>query len=153
MTPENKVKGKQRKGLQFISFVKEGWKGKSKEKKEREQIGIIASASDWSLHADLGKQLAFPADIIDTNLRPDLILFSRKTTQVVLLELTVPWEDRMEEANERKRMKYQELVSRCREKGWKTWYFPVEVGCRGFIGQTLWKALGQLGVTGKKRRK
>ncbi|XP_078666098.1 uncharacterized protein LOC144908400 [Branchiostoma floridae x Branchiostoma belcheri] len=149
---ENKVKGKQRKGLQFISFVKEGWKGKSKEKKEREQIGIIASASDWSLHTDLGKQLAFPADIIDTNLGPDLILFSRKTTQVVLLELTVPWEDRMEEANERKRMKYQELVSRCREKGWKTWYFPVEVGCRGFIGQTLWKALGQLGVAGKKRR-
>ncbi|XP_019617765.1 PREDICTED: uncharacterized protein LOC109465064 [Branchiostoma belcheri] len=149
---ENKVKGKQRKGLQFISFVKEGWKGKSKEKKERERIGIIASASDWSLHADLGKQLAFPADIIDTNLRPDLILFSRKTTQVVLIELTVPWEDRMEEANERKRMKYQEPVSRCREKGWKTWYFPVEVGCRGFIGQTLWKALGQLGVAGKKRR-
>ncbi|KAI8507131.1 hypothetical protein Bbelb_155700 [Branchiostoma belcheri] len=66
----------------------------------------------------------------------------QKTTQVVLLELTVPWEDRMEEANERKRMKYQELASRCREKGWKTWYFQVEVGCRGFIGQTMWKALG-----------
>ncbi len=27
-----------------------------------------------------------------------------------MLELTVPWEERIEEANERKRAKYQELV-------------------------------------------
>ena len=38
-----------------------------------------------------------------TTLRPDIVLTSVASKQVILLELTVPWEDRMEEANERKR--------------------------------------------------
>ena len=38
---------------------------------------------------------------------------------MVLLELTVPWEDRIEEANERKRAKYSELTTECRSNGWK----------------------------------
>lgn len=41
-----------------------------------------------------------------TTLRPDVSLLSETTGQVVLLELTVPWEDRMEEAFEGKRAKY-----------------------------------------------
>ena len=54
---------------------------------------------------------------------------------MVLVELTVPWEDRIEDANEPKRAKYAELVSECRSKGWKARGEPVEVGCRGFAGQ------------------
>ncbi|KAK0131186.1 hypothetical protein N1851_034112 [Merluccius polli] len=30
-----------------------------------------------------------------------------------------PWEDRIEEANERKRVKYAELVEQCRSNGWR----------------------------------
>ena len=47
-------------------------------------------------------QLRFPEHIVETTLRPDIVLFSDSTKQVVLLDLTVPWEERMEEANERK---------------------------------------------------
>ncbi len=57
-----------------------------------------------------------------------------------MLELTVPWEERIEEANERKRAKYQELVEECRERGWRTFYEPIEVGCRGFAGRSLAKS-------------
>ncbi|KAK0149611.1 hypothetical protein N1851_009641 [Merluccius polli] len=57
---------------------------------------------DWQMKADLGKQLRFPEHIVETTLlRPDIVLFSDSTKQVVLLDLTVPWEERMEEANER----------------------------------------------------
>ena len=31
------------------------------------------------------------------------------------------------------------------------WCYPVEVGCRGFIGTTLIGALRHIGVTGKER--
>ena len=24
----------------------------------------------------------------------------------------------------------------CEEKGWSTWLFPVEIGCRGFVGKS-----------------
>lgn len=52
-----------------------------------------------------------------TSLRPDLVWTSDSTKQVVQLELTVPWEDRMEEAHERKKAKYLQMVEACRESG------------------------------------
>ena len=70
-----------------------------------------------------------------------------------MIELTVPHEDRIDEAQERKRLKYQELVEKCQDKGWKAWCLPVEVGCRVFPAQSLWITLGMLGVTGKERKK
>lgn len=42
------------------------------------------------------------------------VLTSDSTNQVVLLELTAPWEDWTEEAHERKKAKYLELVEACR---------------------------------------
>lgn len=58
----------------------------------------------------------------------------------------------MEEAYERKMLKYAELVEQCKSNGWKTWCFPVEVGCRGFPGNSLWRATKMLGIVGKERR-
>lgn len=43
-----------------------------------------------------------------------MVLVSETTRQVVLLELTVLWEDRMEEAFERKRAKHNDLAGECR---------------------------------------
>ena len=105
------------------------------------------------LLVDLKKQLKFPAEIANTKLRPDILLLSRMKKQIVLLELKVPWEERMEEAHERKKAKYQALMDECRQQGWKTWNLPVEVGSRGFAGQSLWRAFSILGITGMARRK
>ena len=132
-----------------ISFVKAGEKPQ-----QRPSLagGLLATARDWQLKADLGKQLKFPETIVVTTLRPDLVLMSESTRQVVLLELTVPWEDRMEEAFERKRAKYDELAGECRHNGWKTRCNPIEVGCRGFAGQSLCRALKMLGIRGLHSR-
>lgn len=86
---------------------------------------------------DLDRQLKIPPHITQSTLRPDIILVSEATKQLILLELTVPWEERMEEAQERKREKYQELVEQCRANGWRTRCMPVEVGSRGFTSYTL----------------
>jgi hypothetical protein len=138
------------KKIQFIKFLKAGEKRSGATSL---QVGILASASDWLLAADVGDQLKFPQEVAITNSRPDIVLWSRNSRQVIILELTVPWEERIEEANERKRIKYQQLVQDCRENGWKTWCLPIEVGCRGFAGQSLWSALRQLGITGIDRKK
>ena len=66
---------------------------------------------------DLKWQLKFPNHIVATTLRPDIVLVSESTTQAVLLELTVPWEDRLEEAFERKLSKDAGLVSNCQQAG------------------------------------
>ena len=90
------------------------------------QGGLLATARDWQLKVDLGRQLKFPENIAVTTLRPDMVLVSETTRQVVLLELTVPWEDRMEEAFERKRAKYEELAGECQNRGWRTRCNPIE---------------------------
>ena len=81
--------------------------------------------------ADIGRRMSFPQQVAVTQSRPDIVLWSAASRQVVMLELTVPWEERVEEANERKRLKYQQLVEDCQSNRYKTWCLPVEVGCRG----------------------
>lgn len=136
---------------QSITFIRAG----EKPQQLRSQAGgLLATARDWQLKVlDLGRQLKFPENIAVTTLRPDMVLVSETTRQVVLLELTVPWEERMEEAFERKRAKYEELAGECRSRGWRTRCNPIEVGCRGFAGQSLIRALKMLGVKGLHNRR
>ncbi|XP_061733213.1 uncharacterized protein LOC133536595 [Nerophis ophidion] len=115
--------------------------------------GLLATARDWELSVDLGKQLKFPDVVAKTTLRPDIVLTSVASKQVILLELTVPWEDRMEEANERKSAKYSQLVEECRSNGWRAMCRPVEVGCRGFVGKSLCRAYRMLGITGASQQR
>ena len=86
-----------------------------------------------------------------TNQRPDALIISRETKSIVILELTIPWEDRMDEAYERKAAKYQDLVMASQDKGWKAWCFPIEIGCRGYLGRSASRALNTLGL--EKREK
>eukprot|EP00064_Thunnus_orientalis_P001927 superscaffoldBa00000132_g1931 len=73
------------------------------------------------------------------------IRWSRTTKQVALLELTGPWEERIEEAHKHKLGKYQSLILENQQREWRAWNLLVEGGCRGFPGQSLWKALESLG--------
>ncbi|XP_078589523.1 uncharacterized protein LOC144869891 [Branchiostoma floridae x Branchiostoma japonicum] len=147
------MSGRKQRGLRFVDFVKEGGKGQRRGKRAPDEgLGILPSAGDWVLQVDLDRKLVFPEEIAVTNQRPDAVIWSAKTRQVVMIELTVPWEDRMEEAFERKAERYSDLKQTCSKKKWKTWCFPVEVGCRGFVGQSMWRMLGALGIKGNKRK-
>lgn len=115
--------------------------------------GLLATVHDWELGVDLAKQLKFPEVVAKTTLRPDIVVTSVASKQVSLLELTVPWEDRMEEAHERKRAKYSELVEECQSNGWRARCQPIEVGCRGFAGQSLCRAYKMLGIVGANQRR
>ena len=131
-----------------IKFHRAGEKPVSQ---SRARSGLLTTATDWHLEVDLVKQLKIPTKISSTRLRPDMTIISDSTKQLIILELTVPWEERMEEANERKRAKYQELVEECRSQGWKTYCEPLEVGCRGFAGRSLCKVLTMLGLNGEAK--
>lgn len=48
-----------------------------------------------------------------------------------------------------------ELTDDCKDSGWKVWCLPIEIleiGCRGFSGQSTWKCLKLLGIIGKVRK-
>lgn len=96
-----------------------------------------------------GNEVDFPP-IVHTTLRPDIVIWSEQAKKAILVELTVPWEESCDKAHERKKLKCQDLVQECREKGWQTWLLPVEVGCRGFPVQSVWAAFTALWVSGRE---
>jgi len=50
-------------------------------------MDILQQASDWTLQADLDKKLQFP-NIVQTSLRPDIVIQSTATKCLVIVELT-----------------------------------------------------------------
>ena len=91
--------------------------------------------------------------VAPTDLRPDLILVSDASKRMGVMELTVPNEDRVELANEMKRMKYATLQVEGKKRGWTVEVWAVEVGCRGFPAASMTKFLKDLGLSGEKKKK
>lgn len=110
---------------------------------------ILQSAQDWKLEVDLDRKLVFPPEIVATTLRPDMVLWSPTTKLAYVVELTVPWEEGVEEAYERKKNKYSDLATEASQNSWKTSIFPVEVGCRGFVATSTTSLLRKIGLKGR----
>ena len=134
---------------QPIPFVREGQASLATIRADTGQLG---RTRDWKLLADLDKKLCFPTEIASTNLRPDLVLWSPSLKLVYVIELTVPWEGAVEEAYERKMLRYAELAADAQQQGWKATVRPVEVGCRGFVATSTSRLLREMGVRGKAHR-
>ncbi|KPP56639.1 hypothetical protein Z043_125730, partial [Scleropages formosus] len=64
----------------------------------------VGEAQDWKLVAEVGKQLQMLQCIATTALRPNLLLYSNGVRVLYLIELTIPFEDTMEDAFERKKL-------------------------------------------------
>ena len=69
---------------------------------------------------------------------------------VYILELIVPHEDNIGAAHERKQRRYEGLVAELEATGWKVDYFPVEVGCRGYVGTSVRRWLSKAGLGPRK---
>ncbi len=147
---QERTRKRQRKSkpLPGITFLKEGTKPSGPNKS---RVSLLQSAQAWELRVDLKRRLQFP-DVVHTSWRPDAVLFYTEGKKIILVELTVPWEEGWEEAFERKSERYKGLVQDCRDKGWQTWLYPVEERCRGFPAQSAWKLMTEVGLRGTERK-
>ena len=146
---ENANKAESKRNL--IQFVKEGEKGQGKTKEEYDNY--LSAAKDWKMTVDLDTSLKIPVEICITNLRPDLIVVSKETKQVGIVELTVPNEDRIEVSGEIKRLKYEKIANEGRLNGWSVRIWAVEVGCRGFPAVSMSTFMKDLGYQGSYKKK
>ena len=75
--------------------------GENKTRTSREGLNLeqLSTASDWEFSVDLGNKLKLPTEMVTTTLRPDAILFSKEKKQISILELTIPWETRIDPAH------------------------------------------------------
>ena len=98
------------------------------------------------LLADLHTQqpYLFPPHIAHTDLRPDIVLWNSSNRLVCLVELTICYETRYEEAHMLKENKYTDLVNDIREAGvYSPELITLEVGSRGPVHQAGFDELKQ----------
>lgn len=91
-------------------------------------------------------------EIATTTLRPDLVLCSNYSGilhTVYFVKLTIPWEDAVDEASQRKRLRYAELAADAEQQGQRAMVCPLEVGCRGFVATSTTRLLKDLGIRGQ----
>ena len=132
-----------------IQFVQEG----EKINKTIRRQGSLEDACDWEMQVDLEGKLVVPQEIASTNLRPDIVLWSRSRMRVYFIQLTLPWEELVAEAYERKKLRYVELGAEAEQQASKVTICPVEVGCRGFVAKSVVSLLREFGVSGQSVRK
>ena len=142
--------------LPFISFVRSGEggqrtvqcpQGAPRARRPLSQ-GILDGVFDWEMFGDgISESYSFPPDVAITSLRPDIFLVSRTARKCVLLELTVPSEDRVLASANSKSRRYQALVREISSNGFQCSLFTIEVGCRGNDTRSLRKCLRALGLS------
>ena len=80
---------------------------------------------------------------------PDILLFSKSSKRAVLLELTCPCEENMENWHSQKLNKYTPLAKVIEKNGWVVDLFAIEVGARGYSSKSLPICLKRLGFNNK----
>ena len=96
------------------------------------------SDQSWSFYCDLSgaKKIAgttIPPQILLTQQRPDLMLIKESSKSIIIVELTVPFEQNIHTAHERQLDKYSGLTSDLQEQCYDTKLLCAEVGSRGFV--------------------
>ena len=87
---------------------------------------------EYQFECDLpNSQYAFIRDAFCSVLRPDICVF--KARRVYLIELTVSYDERLEEASMRKTDKYQDLHKEMSLCGFNVTLKTIEVGSRGVL--------------------
>ncbi|GFO24575.1 polyprotein [Plakobranchus ocellatus] len=70
-----------------------------------------------------------------------------------MVELTVPYESRMEETHAFKEGKYLDLTKELKKDDYEAKVMPVEIGARGFAGSSAYGLLSKLFIGDNKRTK
>ena len=136
-----------------IYFLREGFAHLCKKRCQTPRRDILAEANDWTIAADLEGMRHYPQVLIESGKRPDLVLVSSSTDAIILVELTVPWEDRLQYSNALKADKYADLSMDLEAKGYRTDLFPIEVGARGVVGRSTYALLAKIGLSSRERKK
>ncbi|GFN92211.1 reverse transcriptase [Plakobranchus ocellatus] len=95
-----------------------------------QEKGLLDGCDDRVVSADPPEWERHPNVVRKTALRPDIVIHSASTQQIIMVELTVPYESRMEEAHAFKEGKYLDLTKGLKKDGYEAKVMPVEIGAR-----------------------
>lgn len=104
-----------------------------------QDITILRPGKDWHMVAHLKRRLEFLREIM-TATRPDIVLWFAVDGSVLMIKLTISWE-------EDTRGNTSSMPS-LQQSGWKSRVYPVEIGSGGFVAKGLVQLPRIAGMTG-----
>ena len=133
-----KTKANLHKKRKWLVFKSKDGRYDTPQKNLEDNDSVFNQAEDWVLvHDEDEVKKGFPQHIVNTPLRPDVVVYSDTLKTVFLIELTCGDEGNFESQRARKETRYQQLLADISATGWKARLFTVEVGCRGLYHHTL----------------
>ena len=96
------------------------------------------SDQSWKFYCDLdgATKIAgttIPPDILPTQQRPDLVLINESSKSIIIIELSIPFEQNIHKTHDYKQNKYASLTADLQEQGYDAKLFCIEIGSRGLI--------------------
>ena len=96
-------------------------------------------ANGFELFSDLPGYMApgggsIPPNVLVTNLRPDIFIINETSREVIVFELTCPWDSNIARSHDFKENKYAPLVADLSRR-YKTFNFSVEISVRGQVSK------------------
>ena len=73
-----------------------------------------------------------PPHVLVTPLRPDLFLINEESMEIIIFELTCPWEQNIDRSHTFKENKYAPIIADLSRR-YKVFSFSVEIAVRGLI--------------------
>ena len=113
---------------------------------------MLSKAKDWEVSADLQGERHCHKVLQESGKRPDLVMASTATDSFILVELTVPWEDRMDLSNALKSDRYLDLTMDLEARGYGVHLFAIEVGARGLVGRSTYAFLRAIGLSNRQTK-
>ena len=110
---------------------------------------LLEGSMDWHIATNLKHNFIFPTEIELTTKCPDIVVWSLKAKKVLVIELTVLFEENFDWAHQHKLEKHEDLQEQCFRNGWITNVFPI----RGFIANSTTTFLTNLGLPPSDKRK
>ena len=109
---------------------------------------FLENLPNGNIYTDLeGHSIAggtVPPHILTTSLRPDLVILREEEKEVIIVELTFPFETNLEDAHQRKTEKYSSIVRDIQERGYTVSFYAIEVGARGLVDRNNKRRLKQI---------
>ena len=128
-----------------IHFIKEGNISKLLHK-NKHRSSLLNGCIDEHVTTDLEHHFVFPIEIVLTTQHADTVIWSVKLKKNFVIVLMVPFKENFDWAN-CKLEKYEDLWEQYVRNGWMTHVFPIEVGCRGFIINSISVFLTKFGLS------
>ena len=134
-------------------FLREGASQYARSKCKTPRRDLLENANDWMTAADIGGKKHYPQVIQESGQRPDAVVASKKNDTIIVAELTVPWEDRMEHATCSKKIGILNSRWTSLTKGIKCTSLPSKLEHEGSVGRSSYTFLREIGLPGREWNK